>query len=90
MKRAARHVMAILLAIALHEALARGLAAAGLVERLLSPSGPGAALALVAALALYGLRLGLLFVAPGVVLARLLAALVGWRRASALRRAGQP
>jgi hypothetical protein len=88
--RAAKQAAALLVAVALHEALARGLAAAGLVERLLSPSGPGVALALVAALALYGLRLGLLFVAPGVVLARLVAALVGWRRAAALRRERPP
>ncbi|MDB4931008.1 MAG: hypothetical protein JWM10_3492 [Myxococcaceae bacterium] len=90
MTHAAKQAAALLVAIAAHEALARALAAAGLVERLLSPSGPGAALALVAALALYGLRLGLLFVAPGLVAARIIAALIESRRAAALRGARAP
>lgn len=70
----ARGAVSIAAAIVLHELLARGLDRAGLIERLLSPSGAGAVAALVAAVVLYALRLGLLFVAPGVVLARVVMA----------------
>lgn len=70
----AKRALTIAAAVVLHELLARGLDRAGLIERLLSPSGVGAVVALVAAVALYALRLGLLFVVPGVVLARLVIA----------------
>lgn len=81
----AKRSLAIVAAIGAHEALARGLDRAGLVERLLSPSGAGAAVVLVAAAAMYALRLGLLFVVPGVVVARAVNAALG--RYSASRRA---
>lgn len=79
-RREARLWAAVAVAVALHAALARALDRAGLVERLLAPSGAGAAVAAVAALALYGLRLGLLFVAPGWLLGRAVAAWVERRR----------
>lgn len=74
-RREARAWAAVVAAIALHEVLARALDHVGLVERLLSPSGAGLALPLVAALVMYGLRLALLFVAPGWLVAR---AVVAW------------
>lgn len=74
-KREARLWIGVLVAIAAHELLARGLAHAGLIERLLSPSATaGTVVALAAALVLYGLRFGLLFVVPGWLLARAIAA----------------
>jgi hypothetical protein len=64
-----------------HDLLALGLDRLGLVERLLSPSGLDAVLALIAALVLFGLRLVLLVLAPAVVLG-----LVGaWLTTLALR-----
>ncbi len=79
----AKRALTIIAAIVLHEALARGLDRAGLIERLLSPSGAGAAVALVAAVVMYALRLGLLFVVPGVVVAR---AVIGAIDAARARR----
>ncbi len=76
----AKRALTIVAAMVLHEALARGLDRAGLIERLLSPSGGGAVVALVAAVALYALRFGLLFVVPGVVVARALIDLIERRR----------
>lgn len=52
----------------LHDLLALGLDRLGLIERLLSPSGLDAVLALVAALVLFALRLGLVVLAPALVL----------------------
>lgn len=80
MTRWPRRALGLVALVVAHEALARGLAAAGLIERLLSPSGAGAVVALVAAVAMYALRLGLLFVAPGVVLSWAVQALVERRR----------
>lgn len=51
-----------------HDLLALGLDRLGLVERLLSPSGLDALLALIAALVLFGLRLSLLVLAPALAL----------------------
>lgn len=82
MTRWKRRAFAMLLALGVYLALVQVLDRVGLVERLLSPSGAGVALALVAALAMYALRLGLIFVAPGVLLAwGLTAAFEAWRRA---------
>jgi hypothetical protein len=65
-----------------HDLLALGLDRLGLVERLLSPSGLDAVLALIAALVLFGLRLALLVLAPALVLG-----LVGaWVTTLVLRR----
>ncbi len=55
----------------LHDLLALGLDRAGLIERLLSPYEASALLAVAAALVLYALRLVLLVVGPGLVLATL-------------------
>jgi len=55
----------------LHDLLAIALDRAGLIERLLSPHDASALLAVAAALALYALRLSLVVVAPGVVVATL-------------------
>lgn len=76
----AKRALAVAVAVALHEGLARGLARAGLIERLLAPSGAWALVALVAAVALYTLRLALLFVVPGLLVARLLIGAVERRR----------
>lgn len=52
-----------------HWLLADVLDQAGVVERLLSPSGLDAMVALLAALALFGLRFAVFFVAPALTLA---------------------
>lgn len=81
MTRWRRRAAAMALALGAYMALVRLLDRVGLIERLLSPSGAGAALALVAALAMYALRIGLIFVAPGVVVAwGVTAAIEAWRR----------
>jgi hypothetical protein len=49
-----------------HEALAYGLDRAELIERLLSPGDPTVVLVLLLGMAFFALRLGLLFVLPGV------------------------
>jgi hypothetical protein len=73
--------MALAIALGAYLLLVRVLDRAGLIERLLSPSGAGVAVALVAALAMYTLRLGLIFVAPGVVVAwAVIAAIEAWGR----------
>lgn len=65
-----------------HVLLALALDRLGLVERLLSPSGLDAVLALIAALVLFGLRLVLLVLAPALLLG-----LVGaWLTTLTLRR----
>ena len=82
MTRWRRRAVAMALALGLYLALVRVLDRVGLVERLLSPSGAGVAVALVAAIAMYALRLGLIFVAPGVLVAwGLTEAVEAWRRA---------
>ena len=55
-----------LVLIALHEALALGLDRAELIERLLSPGDPSVIVVLFVGVCFYALRLGLLFVLPGV------------------------
>lgn len=67
------------LLVAAHALAADLLDRAGLVERLLSPSGLDAIVALLAALVLFGLRLTLFFVAPGVTVAWCLLRLAGPR-----------
>jgi hypothetical protein len=52
-----------------HWLVADALDRAGLVERLLSPSGLDAIVALLAALVLFGLRFAVFFVAPALTLA---------------------
>lgn len=52
--------------IALHEVMAFGLDRAELIERLLSPGDPSVLLVLFLGVCFYALRLGLLFVLPGV------------------------
>jgi hypothetical protein len=82
LKRALIAAAALLLA---HVALAYALDALGLVESLLSPSGLRALAALPLAILFYLVRLALLFVMPGL----LLAALLFWtaRRAGGAGRA---
>jgi hypothetical protein len=58
-----------------HDLLVLALDRAGLVEQLLSPNETSAIGALVAAVALYGLRLGLVALGPGVVASALILAL---------------
>jgi len=77
-----KRVAASVLALLVYEALVLALDRMGLIERLLSPSGAGVALALVAALSMYALRLALIFVAPGVVVAWLLIAALEARRSA--------
>jgi hypothetical protein len=81
----AKRALTVAGAVALHEGLARGLARAGLIERLLAPSGAWALAALVAAVALYALRLALLFVVPGLLVARLVIGAIERRRRAAHR-----
>jgi len=76
-----KRVAASALALLVYEALVLALDRMGLIERLLSPSGAGVAVALVAALSMYTLRLALIFVAPGVVVGWVLIAAVEARRA---------
>ena len=52
--------------IALHEVMAIGLDRAELIERLLSPGEPSVLLVILLGVCFYALRLGLLFVLPGV------------------------
>ena len=52
--------------IALHAAMAFGLDRAELIERLLSPGDPSVIVVLFVGVCFYALRLGLLFVLPGV------------------------
>lgn len=52
--------------IALHEVMAFGLDRAELIERLLSPGDPSVIAVLFVGVCFYALRLGLLFVLPGV------------------------
>jgi hypothetical protein len=68
-----------------HWLVADALDRAGLVERLLSPSGLDAVVALLAALVLFGLRFAVFFVAPALTLAWWVAVLVAQlaRRADA-------
>lgn len=60
-----------------HALVADLLDRAGLVERLLSPSGLDAVAALAAALVLFGLRFAVFFVLPGALFASCLLAFVG-------------
>ncbi len=74
MKPWQRDVVTALWLVAAHGLVARVCDRVGLVERLLSPSGgAGLALAALAAVVLFALRLGVLFVLPGWLLARALA-----------------
>lgn len=69
-----RDVLTALGLVAAHGLFAHACDRVGLVERLLSPAGGGAlALAALAAVALFALRLGVLFVLPGWLLARAIA-----------------
>ncbi|TAK23705.1 MAG: hypothetical protein EPO40_26740 [Myxococcaceae bacterium] len=77
-----KRVAASVLALLVYEALVLALDRMGLVERLLSPSGAGVALALVAAVSMYALRLALIFVAPGVVAGWVLIAAIEARRSA--------
>lgn len=67
-----RIALVLVLLIAFHAVLARVLDEAGLVERLLSPSGFKATPIALLGLLFFVLRLTLIFVAPGVVLALLI------------------
>lgn len=64
--------------VAAHEVATRACDRVGVVERMLSPGGGGAAIvgAAVATVALFALRLGVVFVLPGWLLAR---AIEAWR-----------
>jgi hypothetical protein len=81
LRRELRVWAALLVLVAVHEALAYGLDRADLIARLLAPAGAGVALSLVAALVLYGLRFALVFVVPGWLVARVVLAWVEHRRA---------
>jgi hypothetical protein len=70
----------VLVLVALHEVLARGLDRADLIARLLAPAGAGVVLSLLAALVLYGLRIALVFFVPGWLVARAVFAVVEHRR----------
>lgn len=80
-----KRVAASVLALLAYHALVLALDRIGLIERLLSPSGAGVVLALVAALVMYALRLALIFVAPGVVAAWLVIAAIEARRSARSR-----
>ncbi len=96
MSRWKKRVAASVLALFVYEALVLALDRLGLIERLLSPSGAGVAVALVAALGMYALRLALIFVAPGALVGWALCAAIEARRGrrgdavSDRRRAGRP
>jgi hypothetical protein len=62
--------------VAAHEGAVRAADRVGLVERMLSPGGSGVAVAAVAAVGLFALRRGVVFVLPGWLLARAIGA---WR-----------
>lgn len=85
MTRWKKRVAAVALAALGYEALVLGLDRVGLIERLLSPSGAGAVVALVAALAMYALRLALIFVAPGLVVSWAVIAAIESRRSGRSR-----
>lgn len=83
MKRSVTRLAGLSLAlIALHEGMALGLDRAELIERLLSPGDPSVILVLFVGVCFYALRLGLLFVLPGVWLF----ALISFARASLTHR----
>lgn len=77
-----KRVAAWLVALLAYQALVLVLDRIGLIERLLSPSGAGVAVALVAALVMYALRLALIFVAPGAVVAWVVIAAIEARRSA--------
>ncbi len=70
MRRWAWRLVGVVAMLAAHAGLARWCDRAGLVERLLAPGGAGAWAAVVAAVGLFVLRLGLVFVVPGWLLSR--------------------
>ncbi len=82
-----RRILVALFVLALvHELLARWLDGAELIERLLAP-GPGAVIAIPAALVFYVLRLGLVFLGPGIALASVVfIAVDAWTRRGSSRR----
>lgn len=62
--------LGVLAMVVAHAGLARWCDRAGLVERLLAPGGAGVGAAVLAAGALFVLRLGLVFVVPGWLVSR--------------------
>ncbi len=75
MKRSVTRLAGLSLALlALHEGMALGLDRAELIERLLSPGDPSVIVVLFVGVCFYALRLGLLFVLPGVWLFALIRA----------------
>ncbi len=70
MRREMRVWAAVLLLWAVQSMLAQWLDGAGLLARMLSPWGADVYAGLLAAVAMFTLRLGLLFLAPGWLLAR--------------------
>ncbi len=79
MKPWARRALVVSALLAAHAGLAVWCDRVGLIERLLSPSGGGVAAALLAAVALYAVRLVLVWAVPGWLLAQGLLALWAWR-----------
>lgn len=73
---AGRPFLVALALVAAHELLARLCDRAELPERMLSPAGATGALAALATVALFALRLGVVFVLPGWLVAR---AIEAWR-----------
>lgn len=79
-------IASITLALALtHEGLAYALDRVELIERLLSPGDPSVLLVLLLGVAFFALRLGLIFVLPGVWLYAAVHSLRAWRRERSLR-----
>jgi hypothetical protein len=75
-----RSLLVALVAIALHAILANVLDRGAMVERMLSPGGDGALIAAAVTIAFLLLRLAMLFVLPGWILARIVLALVRFVR----------
>ena len=78
MKPWARRALVVSALLAAHAGLAAWCDRVGLIERLLSPAGDGLAAAAVAAVALYAVRVVLVWAVPGWLLAQGLFAL--WAR----------
>lgn len=70
MKPWARRALVVSALLAAHAGLAAWCDRVGLIERLLSPAGDGLAAAVVAAVALYAVRLVLVWAVPGWLLAQ--------------------
>ncbi len=89
MRRGALGLAALAVMAVVHELLAWALDSADLIERLLAP-GPEALIAIPAALLLYALRLGLLFVGPGVALLCVLSIASNLRSRASARPSAPP